>query len=430
MRQMPRTARDNSIVILLLMCLSCMLAGCSGSQLLSGAQSSDNAKITLTLWYPKNSINDQLLAQVSQVFPTIRIKAQKIGGDFDAKFRVTLAGQSNIPDIVALNYNIATYFPDADQFVNLLTLGAGALKNEYLGWKWDLATTPDGRLIALPMDIGPTVLFYRTDLFRQAGLPTDSRAVATRINNWDAYIQAGQQLQNALHGKVYMFDDIDTVFEQIMSQGSLEYFDRANHYIGDQSQVKRAWDYATRVAQLGLSAKAAVGTTEWDAALNNGAVASFVGASWMEAYLVQRAQATAGQWRVAQAPGGAGNNGGSYLAITKACAHPREAYEVMKWLLSPAHQVQTFLSNKLFPSTPASYDDPRMYRPDRFLGGQEATKVFSQAAKQIKLSYLGPESTTVDAVFQRELSLVETENENPEQAWNAAQQEIQRELSH
>jgi cellobiose transport system substrate-binding protein len=280
------------------------------------------------------------------------------------------------------------------------------------------------------MDIGPSVLFYRTDLFQQAGLPTDPNAVAARLDSWDAYIQAGQQLQSALHGKSYMFDDIDTVFEQIMSQSSLEYFDRANNYIGNQSHVKRAWDYATRVAQLGLTAKAVVGTTEWDAALNNGAAASFVGASWMEQYLVQRAQATAGKWRITQAPGGAGNNGGSYLAITRASAHPREAYEVMKWLLSPSHQVQTFLSNKIFPSTPAAYNDPRMYRPDAFLGGQETTKVFSQAAEQIKLSYLGPYSTTVDNVFQRELSLVETQNENPEMAWNEAQQEIQRELSH
>jgi cellobiose transport system substrate-binding protein len=430
MEQTKRRIKHKIIVTFLFIFLCCTLIGCSVPQLLSGAQSSNNGKITLTLWYPKNSINDRLLAQVSQVFPNIRIRAQKIGGDFDAKFRVTLAGQSNIPDLVALNYNIATYFPDADQFVNLLTLGAGALKNEYLGWKWDLATTSDGKLIALPMDIGPTVLFYRTDLFQQAGLPTDPNVVAARIDSWDAYIRAGQQLQNALHGKVYMFDDIDTVFEQIMSQGSLEYFDRANNYIGDQSQVKRAWAYASRVAQLGLSAKAVVGTTEWDAALNNGSVASFVGASWMESYLVQRAQATAGLWRITQAPGGAGNNGGSYLAITKACAHPREAYEVMQWLLSPSHQVQTFLSNKLFPSTPASYDDPRMYRPDAFLGGQATTKIFGQAAKQIKLSYLGPESTTVDAVFQRELSLVEAQNENPEVAWNAAQQEIQRELSH
>lgn len=418
------------IVTFLFIILCCTLVGCSAPQLLGGAESSNNGKITLTLWYPKNSINDKLLAQVSTQFPNIRIRALKIGGSFDSKFRVTLAGQSNIPDLVALNYNIATYFPDADQFVNLLTLGAGDIKNEYLNWKWNLATTSDGRLVALPMDIGPTVLFYRADLFRQAGLPTDPNAVAARLDSWDAYIQAGQQLQSALHGKSYMFDDIDTVFEQIMSQSPFEYFDRADNYIGNQSHVKRAWDYATRVAQLGLSAKAVVGTTEWDAALNNGAVASFVGASWMESYLIQRAQATAGQWRITQAPGGAGNNGGSYLAITKASAHPREAYEVMKWLLSPSHQVQTFLSNKLFPSTPTSYADPRMYRPDAFLGGQQTTRVFSQAAEQIKLNYLGPYSTTVDAVFQRELSLVETQNEDPEIGWNQAQQEIQRELSH
>jgi cellobiose transport system substrate-binding protein len=418
------------IVTFLFIVLCCTLAACSVPQLLSGAESSNNGKITLTLWYPKNSINDKLLAQVSTQFPNIRIRALKIGGSFDSKFRVTLAGQSNIPDLVALNYNIATYFPDADQFVNLLTLGAGDIKNEYLNWKWNLAMTPDSRLIALPMDVGPTVLFYRPDIFQQAGLPTDPNAVAARLDSWDAYIQAGQQLQSALHSKSYMFDDADAVFEQIMSQSPWQYFDRANNYIGDQSHVRRAWDYATRINQLGLTAKASVGTSEWSAAVSNGAIASFVGASWMEQKLILSAQSTAGKWRITQAPGGAGNNGGSFLAITRASAHPREAYEVMKWLLSPSHQLQTFLSNKIFPSTPAIYTDPRMDRPDVFLGGELASKVFSQAAEQVKVNYLGPNATIVDNVFQRELSLVEAQNTNPDIAWNEAQQEIQRELSH
>jgi cellobiose transport system substrate-binding protein len=280
------------------------------------------------------------------------------------------------------------------------------------------------------MDIGPTVLFYRPDIFQQAGLPTDPNAVAARLDSWDAYIQAGQRMQSTLHGKSYMFDDTDAVFEQIMSQSPWQYFDRADNYIGNQSHVRRAWDYATRINQLGLTAKAAVGTSEWSAAVSNGTIASFVGASWMEQYLILDAQSTAGKWRITQAPGGAGNNGGSYLAITKASAHPREAYEVMKWLLSPSHQLQTFLSNKIFPSTPAIYNDPRMDRRDPFLGGQVASKIFSQAAEQVKVNYLGPNATIVDNVFQHELSLVEAQNTNPDVAWNEAQQEVQRELSH
>jgi hypothetical protein len=52
------------IVVFLLMFLCCTLVGCSALQLLSGAQSSNNGKITLTLWYPKNSIEEGLYWQL------------------------------------------------------------------------------------------------------------------------------------------------------------------------------------------------------------------------------------------------------------------------------------------------------------------------------------------------------------------------------
>ena len=157
-------------------------------------------KITLMLWYWNRSIDDSILAQVSRQFPNISLQAEKIGGDYNAKLRTTLAGHSDVPDIVGLNSDISTFFPDEDQFVNLLDYGAGAVRNEYLDWKWKAGIAPDGRMIGFPMDTGPTALFYRVDLFKKAGLPTDPRQVATRLATWDDYFKAGQKLQAALPG--------------------------------------------------------------------------------------------------------------------------------------------------------------------------------------------------------------------------------------
>src|SRR5438874_11730308 len=69
-------------------------------------------KITLMLWYWNRSIDDSILAQVSRQFPNITLQAEKIGGDYNAKLRTTLAGHSDVPDIVGLNSDIATFFPD------------------------------------------------------------------------------------------------------------------------------------------------------------------------------------------------------------------------------------------------------------------------------------------------------------------------------
>ena len=236
--------------------LLCVLSGCSFSPFAMGGSDDHSGKVTLVLWYRNHSLDDKVLAEASKQFPNIYIKALKIGGNFDSKFRISLAGHTNVPDLVGLNSNIATYFPDEDQFVDLRTLGAGAIQHDYLDWKWSQATAPDGKVIALPIDTGPTALFYRADLFKQAGLPYEPQDVSSKLKTWDDYIQAGQQLQRATNGKAYMFDNISNVYGQILGQGTRRYFDKTNTFIGNQSHVRRAWDYAVKVHQLGLSADA------------------------------------------------------------------------------------------------------------------------------------------------------------------------------
>lgn len=416
------------LLILPFVCL--LLLSIIGYDLLqASSQDQSGGKIVLTLWYRNRSLDDHLLARIEKQFPSIHVQALKIGGNFDAKLRTAMAGHSNVPDLVTINANIATYFPDEDQLVDLRTLGSDQIAHDYLGWKWQMATTPTGRLLALPVDTGPTALFYRADLFRRVGLPTDPQALAAQLPDWDAYIQAGQRLQRTLPG-IFMFDDITTIFTQIMSQSEKQFFDATNRYIGDQDHVRRAWNYAVKAYQSGLVAKATAGTGEWNADANNGTLASFVGASWMKQRLLQASPSTAGQWRIAPAPGGAGNNGGSFLALTRYGTHPDEAFAVMCWLLSPQNQAQSYVDNNLFPSTPGAFADARLSRPEPFFGGQITTPVFSQAARQTRSSYFGPASDIVNRVFQRELSLVETQDKNPTNAWNDAQREIQRELSH
>ena len=116
-----------------------------------------------------------------------------IGGTFDTKLRTSLAGKAYIPDITAVNSNCALYFTNEDLFVDLNTLGAERFKDDFFGWKWQLGTTPTGRFCFWPMDTGPTGLYYRSDLFETAGLPTDPDEVGESIKTWDQLHRAGRQ---------------------------------------------------------------------------------------------------------------------------------------------------------------------------------------------------------------------------------------------
>lgn len=387
-------------------------------------------KIPITLWYWNKSIDDHLLTQVEHRFPHINFRALKIGGGYDAKLRTALAGHVNIPDLAAMNANIATYFPDDDQFVDIRTLAPASLQKEYLRWKWDLAVAPDGRVLALPMDTGPIALFYRADLFQQANLPSDPVEVSAHLKTWDDYISAGEQMKRLTHGKIHMFDNINNVFTQIMSQSPLQFFDTSNHYIGDQSHVKRAWQYATSIQQKDLSARTPPYTTDWSAAISSSSIASFVGAIWMKHWLRDSGPRTAGKWRIANAPGGPGNSGGSFLAVTKASPHPAEAFKIAQWLTSAQNQANAYSHTGLYPSAIASLHTASLAQPEPFFGGQVTTNIFSDVATHIQPAYVGPGTNIVQNVLQSALSLVEMQDADPQLAWKAAQTQIQRELSY
>ncbi|GER90250.1 hypothetical protein KDW_44120 [Dictyobacter vulcani] len=122
---------------------------------------------------------------------------------------------------------------------------------------------------------------------------------------------------------------------------------------------------------------------------------------------------TAGKWRIAYAPGGPGNAGGSFLAVTSASRHPHEAFAVARWLMSAQNQVTAYQDTGLYPSALASLASPELLQPEPFFGGQVTTKIFSQVARQIKASANNPDNDVVQSVLQRELTLIELQDADP-----------------
>lgn len=391
--------------------------------------SATNKKVALTLWYWNRSIDDKLLAKAQEQFPNIQLTAQKIGGDFKAKLKTTLAARSGEPDIVALNDWIMELFPSEDRFYNLYDLGAGDIEDQYLEWKWKQGVTPSGQMIGFPMDTGPTALFYREDLFREAGLPSDPDEVSRQINSWDAYAAAGEKLKNAFGGKVFLTDNIGSVYNQVLSQGTDRYFQPDGTFLGlDSPLVKTSWDTAVSFKEKGLLANADGWTPGWNAAMNNGEIASFVGAVWMKQVLQEAAPDTSGKWRVARAPGGDGNNGGSFLSILKSSEHPQEAFELIRWLQNPENQLEQYQTLNLFPSAPSVFDSPSMKEEEPFFGGQATGSVFAESAQHVPIAFFGERYPSVHGIITRRLNDIAKQNANPQQVWNDTVQRVDREL--
>jgi cellobiose transport system substrate-binding protein len=403
----------------------------AGALVLAGCTSPKTATPgKLTLWYWTRGLSEAVLAEAVQRFAGLPFDPANVGHDLRPKLLAVLSGDAYIPDMTMLNDDIAGYFADADHFVDLNTLGADRLKDEYLPWKWQAGSTPDGKLLGFPLDTGPSALYYRHDLFAKAGFPSEPDDVARAVSTWDDYFTFGQELMKALPGR-YMITDAKRVFTYSMAQEPRKYLDRQNRFIGADDHVQLAWQRAVTAVRMKLTAGffdngAASGSVDEHAAWTAGTEMSVVGASWMTSEIKEGAPTTAGSWRVCRSPGGAGNQGGSFIAITSSCPRPQQAFDVISWLLNPANQARNFADAGLFPSAPAAFTDPKASAPDPFFGGQNTAEVFGKSASEVKPAYFSAYDIDISNTFTDELVNVESAGKNPDQAWQDALKAINR----
>jgi cellobiose transport system substrate-binding protein len=395
-------------------------AACSGSD----DKDSGSASKDIALWYWAGGLSDKVVADSVTHFATQgTVKPSVIGGNFKQKLTTTLAAGRSVPDITGIKgEDIAALLPQAEQFVDLNTLGADKLKSQYLEWKWKQGSTQDGKLIGFPIDIGPTALFYRADLFEQAGLPSDPAAVAAQMSTWDAWFEAGRQLHAKLP-KSFPVNTAQSVFSTAIGQNTVRFIDSGNKFVGDQDHIRKAWDTALKPLQLGIDAK--INDNSWNAAIATGAVAAEVGAAWHALDISGAGPDTKGKWRVAPTPGGPANIGGSFLAIPAKAGNKELAYQVITWLLDADNQGRGFTDAALFPSAPAAYKLPALTGPDPFFGDQVTIDVFGPAAEKIPIAYEAPADAAVAVPYYNELLKVET-GKDAGQAWSDAVAEAQQ----
>jgi cellobiose transport system substrate-binding protein len=391
-------------------------AACESS---TGSSSSKGGK-TLSLWYWDGGLSKKVVADAVTHFSDVTIQPSLIGGNMKEKLLTTMTGRQGIPDITGIKgEDIASFMPQANRFYDLNTLGFSKLSSQYLEWKWKQATTSDGKTIGFPIDIGPTALYYRVDVYEKAGLPTDPDKVAALAPTWDAYFAMGQELKAKVPGAFHV-GDAGSIFNLIVGQGTKRFVDENNHFIGDQDHIRRAWDLALRPLQLGIDSKISSGTQDWNAGVSSGKLPSIIGPAWQALDIRSAAETTTGKWRVAAAPDGPANQGGSFLTIPKESTNPQKAFDIISWILSPDNEARGFTDAAIFPTAPATYTMPALTQPDEFFGGQVTIKIFGPAAQKIPIAYEGPNDAAVSAAYFVELTNVETKGKKPADAWKDA----------
>jgi cellobiose transport system substrate-binding protein len=389
-----------------------LTAACGGS----GTGGTKNGK-NLTLWYWGGALSDKVVADARTHFTEVTLKSAQIGGDFKQKLLTTMSGGRAVPDITGIKgEDMASFLPNASRFLDLNDLGFEKIASRYLGWKSKLGRDKNGKQIGFPIDIGPTAMFYRVDLFEKAGLPTDPDKVAAQVRTWDDWLALGTELRKA-SPRTRLINNLGAVFDIAVGQGQKRFIDENNHFIGDQDHIRAAWDLAVRPYTLGVDAK--INDNTWNAAIGS-ILGTELGAAWHALDIEQAAPGTKGKWRVAPMPGGPTNLGGSFLALPRQCRNPEQAFAIVSWLLSPENDARGFADAAIFPAAPAAYKLPQMTSGDPFFGGQKTIDVFGPAAQKIPEAYEAPADAAVEAPFKTELTNIEAKGKKPDDAWKDA----------
>lgn len=423
-------------IILHFMALLCLvLPGCSVYQTpepLRGADKNASSIIELTVWLWPGTGLERLINQYDEQHQELKINIQiSEFRDVHDNLQIAFAAGSGAPDIClveTVNIDLFKSFPA--RFHNLFTYGGAAVKGDYLDWKWQQAQQPDGSfLYGMPTDIGPIAMIYRTDLFKLAGLPTDREEVSRLINSWDALLESGKTVRRKT-GKA-MFDNLTNVYRSGISQLDTLYFDKqTDQFIADQNPgVKKVWANTAEAAANQLSAGIPSWTPEWEVGANTGEFAVILAPAWMMGFIKENAPYSAGKWDITRLPEGSGNWGGSFLTMPKEGRHPKESFQLIQWLTAPEQQLETFIHNGNFPSTPAVFDNKQIKQlRDEFFNGAPVGEIYSQAAKSIKPVYEGRFLRTASEAFNEAVQKLETQSATPEQAWREAIIQIEQSL--
>ncbi|MFG2647154.1 ABC transporter substrate-binding protein [Streptomyces sp. NPDC048436] len=408
-----------------------LLAGCSSDDD-SGSEGGDG-KVTLNVgtFGVLGLKQAGLYKEYEKSHPNIKIKENVIERNdaYYPKLLTQLQSGAGVNDVAAIEVsNITEVVQTQGAKFEDLGKAKGVDKSTYLDWKWDQGTTDDGKTIGLGVDIGPTALCYRKDLFKKAGLPTDREELAKAWSgDWDKYVALGEKYMKKAPDGTKFVDSASSVYNAVFAGATERYYDKSGKEIYEKSQGRKdAWDAAMKVAKGDMSAKLKQFDPTWDQGFANAKFATVACPAWMAGYIQEKTGASGkGQWDMAKAPK-EGNWGGTFLGVPSAGKHKKEATELAVWLTQPEQLSKVFAKQASFPSTPSAYDTLKPSPATKaYFNNAPITKIYADIAKNIPSVIYGLKDAQIgQSITDIGVLQVEQQGKSPAEGWEAAQKEI------
>jgi len=356
---------------------------------------------TITIWDRSGDLYQVfgfVIPSFNKKYPRITVK--HVAVDVDAKLPTTLTTGVNVPDgafYEDVNIPIqAAHLYDITQWIQPYTKDLVPFKLQ--------VNTQHGRILGIPWDLDPALLYYNEDMLHKAGVDPMS------ITTYDELLTAAQTIQRKLGKQVKPIhieqDPNFTVLqgEMYANQQGTSMIDAHRTLQIDTAPYLRFVTWQKRVLDEGVGTHAVYTGPGEIKAMEAGQVAFFPWAIWFSYVPTFLLKKTKGLWRAMPLPawtkggGGGASMGGSSFIIPQKAKNPYLAWLWYEYLnFNPVGYRAQFGPSKLYPgglnTVLPSYKTTlahQLFKNVPSLGGQNLSEMAVSTVKDIPGNYYYP----------------------------------------
>lgn len=357
-------------------------------------------------------------------FPNVTVEFQTsdFGGHHD-RLTTVLAANEATNDIEALEVGFIARFVEGGGLTNLAQAPFNGMSvgEDLVSYAMANATTTEGALVAMPVDVAPAVMFYRESLVREAGVDP---AEIENAEDWDDLIAVAEKLGDAGQTAFPHANDVALV---PLNGGKGGWF-QDGEPLEPKERFIEALELVEEIRDRGLDADYGAWSGPWTESFKNGDVALMINGAWFGGALRTWMAPEVDDWRVTYIPGEfPAALGGTYLGIPEQVPADKKAvaWEIIKYLTtSESAQLTTFATIDAYPALTTTYDDPIMSEGVAYFGNEPVREIFADVAESMPSAQVTEHDATALAIWNNTVTAVITDQMGVEEAYDEAKMQI------
>ncbi|WP_329621353.1 sugar ABC transporter substrate-binding protein [Streptomyces sp. NBC_01255] len=410
---MHRAARTLTAAIALATAFGITACGSS-----SGGGVAADEKQTLTVW--AMGAEGEKLGDVAKEYqkthPNVTVQVTPVGWDVAHQKLVSAAAAGTLPDVAQMGGSYMGEFAELGVLEPVDT--QTFRKADFFPAGWEQGEI-DGTAYGVPWYVDTRVLYYRTDLAKQAGVTkapatwTDLQAAATGYQKkagtkWGLYVQG-----NGL-------DTVQSFYPFLYSAGG-EIVDKDGKAVLDSPASVRALKEYGSYFDKGLTKKSVQPGYDVLKDFNTGDVPMFFSGPWIMSILKEQYPQLDGKWAVGPVPSdktSVSMAGGSSLVISKDSEHKASAKEFIRYLTDAKGQADWYERTSDLPANTAAWKTGA-------LAEDAGLQVFRKQMETAKVSPALPKWSEITSKVDAAIESVTQGKASAEDAAKKAQSEVE-----